>query len=81
MDLLHEVPTTLLFSIEGMRGLNWKKLLKLQCSDGSIVSSPAPTAYAVMQTRDKKCLEFLDGLVKKFNGGGNKECSITCSCI
>jgi hypothetical protein len=69
-DLLHDEPTTLLFSIEGMPNLDWKRLLKLQCSDGSFVSSPAPTAYALMQTGDKKCLEFLDGVVNKFNGGG-----------
>ncbi|CAN6381814.1 unnamed protein product [Urochloa humidicola] len=68
-DMLHNVPTTLLFSIEGMRDLDWNRLLKLQCSDGSIVSSAAPTAYALMQTGDKKCLEFLSGLVNKFDMG------------
>lgn len=69
-DVLHAVPTTLLLSIEGMQGLDWKRLLKLQCSDGSFMSSPAPTAYALMQTGDGKCLEFLDGIVNRFNGGG-----------
>lgn len=69
MDLLHTAHTTLLFSIEGMQGLDWKKLLKLQCPDGSIMSCPAPTAYALMQTGDKKCLEFLHGIINKFNGG------------
>ena len=74
MDSLHEAPTTLLYSIEGMKGLDWKRLLKLQCPDGSIMSSPAPTAYTLMQTRDMKCLRFLDGITKKFSGGG-KHCS------
>ncbi|KAK1629593.1 hypothetical protein QYE76_003908 [Lolium multiflorum] len=69
-DLLHNEPTTLLFSIEGMKGLDWKRLLKLQCPDGSIMSCPAPTAYALMKTGDKKCLEFLDGVINKFKGGG-----------
>ncbi|XP_047051207.1 syn-copalyl diphosphate synthase, chloroplastic-like [Lolium rigidum] len=68
-DLLHDEPTTLLFSIEGMKGLDWKRLLKLQCPDGSIMSCPAPTAYALMKTGDKKCLEFLDGVINKFKGG------------
>ncbi|RLN06999.1 syn-copalyl diphosphate synthase-like [Panicum miliaceum] len=33
------------------------------------MSSAAPTAYALMQTGDKKCLEFLSNIVDKFNGG------------
>ncbi|KAK3154427.1 hypothetical protein QOZ80_2BG0190390 [Eleusine coracana subsp. coracana] len=69
-DLLHVAPTTLLLSIEGMQNLDWKRLLKLQCSDGSFMSSPAPTAYALMQTGDKKCFQFLDKIIHKFNGGG-----------
>jgi hypothetical protein len=53
-----------------MKGLDWKRLLKLQCPDGSIMSCVAPTAYALMQTGDKKCLEFLDRVINKFKGGG-----------
>lgn len=53
-----------------MPGLDWKRLRKLQCPDGSYMSSPAPTAYALMQTGDAKCFEFLDKLIDKFNGGG-----------
>uniref|UniRef100_A0A0E0B1A0 Terpene synthase N-terminal domain-containing protein n=1 Tax=Oryza glumipatula TaxID=40148 RepID=A0A0E0B1A0_9ORYZ len=68
-EILHSVPTSLLVSIEGLRGLDWKRLLKLQLSDGSFLSSPAATAYVLMQTGDKKCLEFLDGIVSKFHGG------------
>ncbi|KXG28747.1 hypothetical protein SORBI_3005G161200 [Sorghum bicolor] len=68
-DILYAVPTTLLLSIEGMPSLDWKRLLRLQCADGSFMSSPAPTAYALMETGDEKCLEFLDRVVKKFNGG------------
>uniref|UniRef100_I1QMV1 Terpene synthase N-terminal domain-containing protein n=1 Tax=Oryza glaberrima TaxID=4538 RepID=I1QMV1_ORYGL len=69
-EILHSVPTSLLHSIEGLRGLDWKRLLKLQLSDGSFLNSPAATTYALMQTGDKKCLEFLDGIVSKFHGGG-----------
>ncbi|CAD6253187.1 unnamed protein product [Miscanthus lutarioriparius] len=69
-DALHVVPTTFLLSIEGMPGLDWKRLCKLQCPDGSFMSSPAPTAYALMQTGDPKCFEFLDRVVSKFNGSG-----------
>ena len=71
-DALHVVPTTFLLSIEGMPGLDWKRLCKLQCPDGSFMSSPAPTAYALMQTGDPKCFEFLDRVVSKFNGSGTK---------
>uniref|UniRef100_A0A0E0FIG2 Terpene synthase N-terminal domain-containing protein n=1 Tax=Oryza nivara TaxID=4536 RepID=A0A0E0FIG2_ORYNI len=69
-EILHSLSTSLLLSIEGLRGLDWKRLLKLQLSDGSFLSSPAATAYVLMQTGDKKCLEFLDGIVSKFHGGG-----------
>lgn len=69
-DALHDVPTTFLLSIEGMPGLDWKRLRKLQCPYGSYMCSPAPTAYALMETGDAKCFEFLDTVVGKFNGGG-----------
>ncbi|RCV06933.1 hypothetical protein SETIT_1G203600v2 [Setaria italica] len=68
-DVLHSIPTTLLHSIEGMPGLDWKRLLNLRFSDGSFMSSPAATAYALMETGDRKCLEFLGTIVNKFNGG------------
>ncbi|OAY71424.1 Ent-copalyl diphosphate synthase 1, chloroplastic [Ananas comosus] len=56
-------------SLEGMRGLDWVSLLKLQCVDGSFLFSPASTAYAFMQTRDEKCFDYLQRTVKRFNGG------------
>ncbi|PAN11748.1 hypothetical protein PAHAL_2G213000 [Panicum hallii] len=68
-DVLHAMPTTLLHSIEGMVDLDWEKLLKLRCLDGSFHCSPAATATALKQTGDKKCFEYLDGIIQKFNGG------------
>ncbi|KAI3935115.1 hypothetical protein MKW92_051444 [Papaver armeniacum] len=68
-EMMHVVPTTLLHSLEGMTGLDWEKLLKLQCVDGSFLFSPASTAFALMQTKDEKCLEYLQKAVEKFNGG------------
>ncbi|BAF14085.1 syn-copalyl diphosphate synthase, chloroplastic isoform 1 [Oryza sativa Japonica Group] len=68
-DVLHSMPTTLLHSLEGMVDLDWEKLLKLRCLDGSFHCSPASTATAFQQTGDQKCFEYLDGIVKKFNGG------------
>ncbi|GJN21388.1 hypothetical protein PR202_gb08858 [Eleusine coracana subsp. coracana] len=68
-DVMHTIPTSLLHSIEGMQGLDWNKMLKLRYSNGSFMSSPAATAYAVIQTGDMKCVEFLDRVVNKFNGG------------
>ncbi|XP_037481001.1 syn-copalyl diphosphate synthase-like [Triticum dicoccoides] len=71
LELLHATPTTLLFSLEGMADLqlDWEKLLKLRCPDGSFHSSPASTAAALSQTGDKECLAFLERLVNKFDGG------------
>nr|XP_043635976.1 ent-copalyl diphosphate synthase 1 [Erigeron canadensis] len=68
-DIMHKVPTTLLHSLEGMPNLDWKKLLTLQCKDGSFLFSPSSTAFALMQTKDKKCLQYLTNTVTKFNGG------------
>ncbi|KAF6162789.1 hypothetical protein GIB67_029058, partial [Kingdonia uniflora] len=68
-DMMHIMPTTLLHSLEGMGGLDWEKLLKLQCSDGSFLFSPASTAFALMQTKDEKCLGYLKNIVERFNGG------------
>lgn len=69
-DMMHRVPTSILHSLEGMSDLDWAKLLNLQSSDGSFLYSPSATAYALMQTGDKKCFEYIDRIVKKFDGGG-----------
>lgn len=70
-DILYSVPTTLLYSLEGLPGLDWQKLLKLQWPNGSFCLSPASTAFALQQTKDENCFRFLEQIVKKFNGGGN----------
>ncbi|XP_034915015.1 LOW QUALITY PROTEIN: ent-copalyl diphosphate synthase 1-like [Populus alba] len=68
-DIMHNVPTTLLHSLEGMPGLEWKKLLKLQSQDGSFLFSPSSTAFALSQTKDKNCMEYLNKAVQRFEGG------------
>nr|A0A075F9Z3.1 RecName: Full=ent-copalyl diphosphate synthase 2, chloroplastic; Short=MvCPS2; Flags: Precursor [Marrubium vulgare]AIE77091.1 class II diterpene synthase [Marrubium vulgare] len=72
-DKMHTVPTTLLYSLEGMAleadVLDWQKLLKLQSPDGSLFYSPASTAFALQQTGDHNCLQYLLKLVQTFNGG------------
>ncbi|XP_009765872.1 ent-copalyl diphosphate synthase 5-like [Nicotiana tabacum] len=68
-DIMHKVPTTLLHSLEGMPDLDWQKLLQLQCADGSFLFSPSSTAFALMQTQDNNCLNYLANVVEKFSGG------------
>ncbi|WOL03996.1 ent-copalyl diphosphate synthase 1, chloroplastic-like [Canna indica] len=68
-QVLHQVPTTLLHSLEGMPGLDWGRLLSLQCADGSFLFSPSSTAYALMQTGDDNCLKYLQNIVRQFRGG------------
>ncbi|MCD9559421.1 Copal-8-ol diphosphate hydratase, chloroplastic [Datura stramonium] len=68
-DVIHTIPTTVLFSLEGLRDLDWQRLLKLQMQDGSFLTSPASTAFAFMETNDDKCLRFLQNVVDKCNGG------------
>ncbi|KAL6339653.1 hypothetical protein AAG906_034738 [Vitis piasezkii] len=67
-DIMHGVPTGLLFSLEGMLGLDWEMLLNLQFQDGSFCVSPSSTAYALMHTKDEKCLTYLNKVVERFNG-------------
>nr|WJZ49119.1 (-)-kolavenyl diphosphate [Scutellaria barbata] len=67
MDLLHNKPTPLLFSIEGMEGLDWQKLFRFR-DDGSFFTSPSSTAYALQLTKDEICLKYLLNVVSKHNG-------------
>ncbi|KAH9723889.1 Ent-copalyl diphosphate synthase [Citrus sinensis] len=69
IDKMHSVPTTLLFSLEGMPNMDWEKLLKLQFQDGSFLCSLSSTAYAFMQTKDNNCLKYLTQVVQRFNSG------------
>ncbi|KAJ6391997.1 hypothetical protein OIU77_025875 [Salix suchowensis] len=48
-DIMHNVPTTLLHTLEGMPGLEWKKLLKLQNQDGAVqrFEGGVPNVYPV----------------------------------
>ncbi|KAL7122331.1 hypothetical protein ACP275_01G039000 [Erythranthe tilingii] len=74
-ELLHKVPTCLLHNLEGLGNseslgkLEWPKILKLQTPKGSFITSPAATCYAIMETNDQDCIEFIQYVVKKFNGG------------
>nr|AVW89185.1 copalyl diphosphate synthase 3 [Andrographis paniculata] len=68
--LMHEIRTSLLYSLEGLDDLDWKKLLKLQSGNGSFLTSPSSTAFAFMETGDENCLRFISNTVQKFNGGG-----------
>nr|AHW04046.1 diterpene synthase TPS1 [Plectranthus barbatus] len=69
LEMMHKVPTSLLFSLEGLENLEWDKLLKLQSADGSFLTSPSSTAFAFMQTRDPKCYQFIKNTIQTFNGG------------
>ncbi|KAF9618790.1 hypothetical protein IFM89_002658 [Coptis chinensis] len=69
MDMVHIVPTTLLHNLEGMEGLDWEKLIKLQSVGGSFLFSPTSTTFALMNIKDEKCLQYLKKPVEKFNGG------------
>nr|WEQ50541.1 CPS1 [Salvia officinalis] len=69
LEIMHKMPTSLLFSLEGLENLDWDKLLKLQSADGSFLTSPSSTAFAFMQTRDEKCYQFIKNTIDTFNGG------------
>nr|UPQ49777.1 ent-kaurene synthase [Pallavicinia lyellii] len=68
MDLVHEVPTTLLHSLEGFHeDADWEKLLKLQSSNGSFLFSPAATAACLLHVNDDKALNYINGLLDRFD--------------
>ncbi|KAH9309756.1 hypothetical protein KI387_037667, partial [Taxus chinensis] len=70
MEYVHNFPSTLLHSLEGLRDqVDWTKLLKLQSDDGSFLFSPASTACALAQTSDMNCARYLDKITQKHNGG------------
>lgn len=70
MKVLHEFPSTLLHSLEGLRDkVEWEKILKLQSKNGSFLFSPASTACALAQTSDINCLRYLNEITEKYDGG------------
>ncbi|XP_011081991.1 copal-8-ol diphosphate hydratase, chloroplastic-like isoform X2 [Sesamum indicum] len=71
IELMHNVPTCLLYNLEGLENLEleWPKLLKLQTPKGTFLTSPAATSFAVMETKDENCITFINYVVNKFNGG------------
>ncbi|KAH6818185.1 Terpenoid cyclases/Protein prenyltransferases superfamily protein [Perilla frutescens var. frutescens] len=73
-EVMHQVTTTLLYSLEGLEELDWPRLLKLQSADGSFFTSPSSTAFAFMETKDPNCLKFITNIVQKFNGGALVTC-------
>ncbi|KAK1300069.1 hypothetical protein QJS10_CPB13g00700 [Acorus calamus] len=68
-ELMHTVPTTLLYSLEGLDDLDWERLLALQWPEGSFFYSAASTAAAFMQTKNEGCLRYLENVTKIFDGG------------
>ncbi|KAI9113033.1 hypothetical protein K1719_015965 [Acacia pycnantha] len=69
MEVLHSVPTSLLFSLEAIPGLQWDKLQSVRSKDGSYLFSPASTAFAFNQSKDPHCLYYLNNVAHNFNGG------------
>ncbi|KAK8939554.1 hypothetical protein KSP40_PGU016703 [Platanthera guangdongensis] len=67
VEVMHSVQTTILLSLEAVQELvQWDRMLKLQSTNGSFLDSPAATAAAYLNTRDKKCLEYLTYIVRTF---------------
>eukprot|EP01018_Ginkgo_biloba_P027642 Gb_00720 [translate_table: standard] len=67
INVLHTVPTALLFSLEGLQEVvDWEKIMKFQSKDGSFLTSLASTACVYMHTGDPKCMQFLSSVVARF---------------
>ncbi|XP_054816460.1 ent-copalyl diphosphate synthase 5-like [Prosopis cineraria] len=69
MEVLHSVPTSLLFSLEAIPGLQWEKLQRVRSKDGSYLFCPSSTAFAFTQSKDPHCLNYLNSVAHNFNGG------------
>ncbi|XP_028799728.1 ent-copalyl diphosphate synthase, chloroplastic-like [Neltuma alba] len=70
MAVLHSVPSSLLFSLEAIPGLQWDKLQNVRSKDGSYLFSPSSTAFAFTQSNDPDCLNYLNNVAQNFNSGG-----------
>nr|ALI57121.1 copalyl diphosphate synthase [Scoparia dulcis] len=70
-ELMHEIATCMLFNLEGLEdlGLDWQKLLKLTAPKGSFLTSPASTAFAIINTKNEDCVAYIQNIVDKCNGG------------
>nr|AFU61897.1 labd-13-en-8-ol diphosphate synthase [Salvia sclarea] len=68
-DLVYQMPTNLLYSLEGLGDLEWERLLKLQSGNGSFLTSPSSTAAVLMHTKDEKCLKYIENALKNCDGG------------
>ncbi|PKU86965.1 Levopimaradiene synthase, chloroplastic [Dendrobium catenatum] len=67
VEVMHSVHTTMLHSLEALQELvQWDRILKLQSSNGSFADSPSATVAAYLNSHDKKCLEYLTNIVKRF---------------
>ncbi|XP_054816752.1 ent-copalyl diphosphate synthase 5-like [Prosopis cineraria] len=69
MKVLQSVPTSLLFSLEAIPGLQWQKLQRVRSKDGSYLFCPSSTAFAFNQSKDLHCLNYLNNVAQNFNGG------------
>nr|AHW04047.1 diterpene synthase TPS2 [Plectranthus barbatus] len=67
--MIYESPTSLLYSLDGLEGLEWDKILKLQSADGSFITSVSSTAFVFMHTNDLKCHAFIKNALTNCNGG------------
>ncbi|KAL7122325.1 hypothetical protein ACP275_01G038600 [Erythranthe tilingii] len=71
-ELLHQVPTCLLHNLEGLGNLDsigkldWTKLLKLQTPKGSFITSPAASCFAVIETNDRDCIDFIRYVLRRY---------------
>jgi hypothetical protein len=59
--MIHNRSTAFLYALECFEEgvLDWNRILTLQENDGSFVSSPSTTAFVYQQTKDEKCLAYL----------------------
>ncbi|XP_028799729.1 ent-copalyl diphosphate synthase, chloroplastic-like [Neltuma alba] len=69
MEVLQSVPTSLLFSLEAIPGLQWDKLQNVRSKDGSYLFCPSSTAFAFNQSKDPHCLNYLNNVAQNYNGG------------
>ena len=62
--MIHNRSTAFLYALECFEEevLDWNSSLTLQENDGSFVSSPSTTAFVYQQTKDEKCLAYLQNV-------------------
>ncbi|KAJ7542459.1 hypothetical protein O6H91_10G107700 [Diphasiastrum complanatum] len=67
LNMILKYPITILHCTQGLRHVvDWEPLMTLQSENGSLLNSPALTAYALIHTGNSSCYQYLQAILADF---------------